>query len=77
VLHWGQYSSRRGLIAWCARRLPLRALELLRFGTAMEDHPGGAGRIESKPSRDNLLRFGKRIIVCRGRRECQAAIGAG
>lgn len=41
MLHWGQYSSRIGLMALWARRLPLRALELLRLGTAMVLHPEG------------------------------------
>ncbi len=41
MLHCGQTSKRFGLMALWALRLPLRALELLRLGTAMRSPPGG------------------------------------
>lgn len=41
MLHCGQYAIWRFLTWSCERRLPVRLLECLRFGTAMAAHPVG------------------------------------
>lgn len=44
VLHVGQYWSCSGFLASCARRLPVRAFDCLRLGTAMTFTRGQADR---------------------------------
>ena len=50
-------------MALCDRRLLVRALECLRFGTAMTIHPMPDVDQTPKLNEDNLLLFGKRPIV--------------
>lgn len=75
MLHCGQYSKRRGLMALCARRLPLRAFELLRLGTAMASYLSGLAALpEAAPKAKchKLLQSGKRVILRDTRASCQA-----